>query len=90
MKPTFALLTALLLAPLSAMYAVEPSKQLMLHHGSKLIVVNDDGFSALHSGRYKSAANLGKMMLTYKDTQVAVMEWCGFVDDARTQPASPA
>lgn len=45
-------------------------------HGPKLIVVNDDGFSQFHSGRYRSAEDLRKEMLRYRETQVAVMEWC--------------
>lgn len=45
-------------------------------NGSKLIVVNDDGFSAFHSGRYRTAEDLRKAMRAYGDTQVAVMEWC--------------
>jgi len=45
-------------------------------NGAKLIVVNDDGFSPFHFGRYKSAEDLRKEMLGYRDTQVAVMEWC--------------
>lgn len=59
------------LAP--ALFAAQPPKP---HNGSKLIVVNDDGFSAFHSGRYKTADDLRQAMLAYKDTQVAVMEWC--------------
>ena len=45
-------------------------------NGEKLIVINDDGFSAFHSGRYKNAEDLRKAMLAHKNTQVAVMEWC--------------
>jgi hypothetical protein len=44
--------------------------------GSKLIVVNDDGFSQFHSGRYRTKQDLRQEMLSYRDTQVAVMEWC--------------
>ena len=44
--------------------------------GDKLIVINDDGFSEFYSGAYKSAADLRKRMLSFKDTQVAIMEWC--------------
>ena len=55
----------------SAVFAVEPPKP---RNGSLLLVVNDDGFSAFHSGRYKTAEDLRKAMLAYKDTQVAVME----------------
>lgn len=70
MKPILVLtLSALSMAQLQA----EPPRP---HHGSKLIIVNDDGFSSFHSGRYKTAADLRKAMLDYQDTQVAVMEWC--------------
>lgn len=65
------LLLLALAAPL--LFAAEPPRP---HHGTKLLVVNDDGFSAFHSGRYKTAEDLKKAMLAYKDTQVAVMEWC--------------
>ena len=44
--------------------------------GAKLIVINDDGFSAFFSGRYKTAADLRSHVLTYRDTPVAVFEWC--------------
>jgi hypothetical protein len=60
-----------LLAP--ALFAAQPPKP---HNAAKLIVANDDGFSAFHSGRYKTADDLRKAMLAFKDTQVAVMEWC--------------
>lgn len=44
--------------------------------GEKLVIINDDGFSNFYSGAYQSAADLRKRMLSFKDTQVAVMEWC--------------
>ncbi len=44
--------------------------------GGKLIVVNDDGFSHFHSGRYRTADDLRREMSRYRDTPVAVMEWC--------------
>jgi glycosyl hydrolase family 10 len=59
------------LAP--ALFAAQPPKP---HNADKLIVVNDDGFSPFHSGHYKTADDLRKSMLSFKDTQVAVMEWC--------------
>lgn len=45
-------------------------------NGEKLIVINDDGFSSFHSGRYKTAEDLKKQMLGFRDTQVGVFEWC--------------
>ncbi|MCK5862918.1 MAG: family 10 glycosylhydrolase [Candidatus Hydrogenedentes bacterium] len=45
-------------------------------NGSKIIVVNDDGFSKFHSGHYQSAADLRDEMLGYQNTQTAVVEWC--------------
>lgn len=79
MKP-FLILLALGISLLAA----EPPKP---HNGSKLIVVNDDGFSAFHSGRYKTAEDLRKAMLAYKDTQVAVMEWCMIAGSRANYPS---
>lgn len=45
-------------------------------NGEKLIIINDDGFSAFYGGRYKNAEDLRKQMLSYRDTQVSVFEWC--------------
>ncbi len=45
-------------------------------HGEKIIVINDDGFSAFYGGRYKTAADLRQQMLSFRETQVAVFEWC--------------
>lgn len=68
------LVTAIwLLAPLAAAPAAEAPKP---RHGEKLIVINDDGFSSFYGGRYKSAADLRRQMLSFRDTQVAVFEWC--------------
>ena len=55
------------------MVSAEPPKP---RNGEKLIIINDDGFSSFHSGRYKSADDLRNQMLKFKDTQVAVFEWC--------------
>lgn len=74
----------LLLLFCSAAFAVEPPKP---RNGSLLLVVNDDGFSAFHSGRYKTADDLRKAMLAYKDTQVAVMEWCMIAGSRANYPS---
>jgi hypothetical protein len=63
---------ALLLAPLALRAAEAPKPR----NGEKLIVINDDGFSAFYGGRYKTAEDLHKQMLSFRDTQVAVFEWC--------------
>ena len=65
----------LLVAPLLAaqMVSAEAPKP---RNGDKLVVINDDGFSPFHSGRYRSAEDLRKQVLGYKETQVAVFEWC--------------
>lgn len=63
----------LLLTLLGASFAAEPPKP---RNGDKLIIINDDGFSSFYSGRYKTAENLRKQMLGFRDTQVAVFEWC--------------
>lgn len=45
-------------------------------NASKLVVVNDDGFSAFFSGKYQNADDLRRQVRSYSDTQVAVLEWC--------------
>lgn len=45
-------------------------------NSNKLLVINDDGFSAFYSGRYQTAADLRAHILTYRDTPLAVYEWC--------------
>lgn len=69
----FLLSTVLLLAPLAALPGAEAPKP---RNGAKLIVINDDGFSSFYSGRYRTAADLRRQMLGFRDTQVAVFEWC--------------
>jgi len=71
--------TALLLASLTALHAAEAPKP---RNGEKLIIINDDGFSPFYSGHYKTAEDLHKQMLSFRDTQVAVMEWC-VIDGSR-------
>lgn len=44
--------------------------------GDKIFAVNDDGFSAFHTGRYRTAEDLRQAMLAFRATPVAVMEWC--------------
>ncbi len=56
--------------PLPAAEAPSPRR------GTKLVVVNDDGFSAFYTGRYQNAADLRRQVATYADTSVAVFEWC--------------
>ncbi len=82
----FSLLRCLVFACVlsSCVHGAEPPRP---RHGSKLIIVNDDGFSAFHSGRYKSAEDLRKAMLAYKDTQVAVMEWCVIAGSRANYPS---
>jgi hypothetical protein len=57
------------------------------HNASKLVVINDDGFSSFHSGRYKTADDLKKQMLTFKDTKVGVMEWCMIAGSRSNYPS---
>ncbi|MEP6671960.1 MAG: family 10 glycosylhydrolase [Chthoniobacter sp.] len=73
MKQTLLATAALLLAPLLPTRAAEPPQP---RHGEKLIINNDDGFSSFYSGRYKSAEDLHRHVLTFRDTQLAVFEWC--------------
>lgn len=78
------LLLCVFLIPAVQLHSAKPPKP---RNGSKLIVVNDDGFSAFHSGRYKSADDLRKAMLAYKDTRVAVMEWCMIAGSRANYPS---
>jgi Glycosyl hydrolase-like 10 len=73
MKHLLTLLVALLHASLPDLHAVEAPQP---RGAEKLVVSYDDGFSSFYSGRYKTAEDLRKQMLLFKDTQVAVMEWC--------------
>ena len=66
-------LLSLLVVLSASLIAAEPPKP---RNGEKLIIINDDGFSSFHSGRYKTAEDLRKQMLSFRDTQVGVFEWC--------------
>ena len=70
--PASSLPFALALALASFAFAEPPKPR----GGAKLIVINDDGFSAFFSGRYQTAADLRAHVLTYRDTPLAVFEWC--------------
>lgn len=74
----------LLLLLCSCAIAAEPPPP---RHGSLLLAVNDDGFSAFHSGRYQSADDLRRAMLAFKDTQVAIMEWCVIAGSRANYPS---
>src|SRR5690606_5542082 len=45
-------------------------------NAERLVVVNDDGFSAFFSGEYRTAEDLRRKVRRLSDTQVAVLEWC--------------
>jgi hypothetical protein len=45
-------------------------------HTTKLIVVNDDGFSGFFSGTYRTADDLRRQVHRIADTPVGVLEWC--------------
>ncbi len=51
-------------------------------NGDKLVIINDDGFSKFYGGYYPTEGALRKRLLAYKDTQLAVFEWC-FVAGSR-------
>ncbi len=57
-------------APLAAATPPPP------RNASRLVVVNDDGFSAFFSGKYKDAGDLRRQVQSLADTPVAVLEWC--------------
>lgn len=73
-----ALASAFLLAALlsSASLSLSAAEAPQPRHGTQLVIVNDDGFSAFYSGRYKSADDLRRQVASYADTSVAVFEWC--------------
>ena len=85
MKPIAFLLGAALVAALVTLAAAEAPRP---RAGTKLLVVNDDGFSQFHSGRYRSADDLRREMLGYRDTPVAVMEWCVVAGSRANYPSA--
>lgn len=68
----------------ASLFSAEPPKP---RNGSLILITNDDGFSSFHSGRYKGAEDLRKAMLAYKDTQIAVMEWCVIAGSCSNYPS---
>lgn len=58
---------------ISRAFAAEPPRA---RHAAKVIVVNDDGFSAFFSGKYQTADDLRRQVHSFRETQVAVLEWC--------------
>ncbi len=72
------------LLALPFLHAAEPPKP---RSGEKLIVINDDGFSAFYSGRYKTAEDLRKQVMSFKDTQVGVFEWCVIAGSRANYPS---
>ncbi len=75
------LAVALMLVSAHAAEAPKPRR------GEKIIVVNDDGFSAFHSGHYRTVEDLRRQMLAYRDTQVAVLEWCVIAGSRSNYPS---
>ncbi len=71
----------LLTAPLLAAEMPKP------RGGDLTLVAYDDGFSSFYSGRYKNAEDLKKSMLFYKDTQIAVLEWCVIAGSRTNYPS---
>ena len=72
MKASF-LLFLIAVIPAKMLFAAEPPGP---RHGDKLIIVNDDGFSQFHSGRYRTAAALRGRVGSLAATQVALVEQC--------------
>ncbi len=69
----------------SLVFAAPPAPR----HGEKLVVINDDGFSGFFEGRYRTADDLRTQVLRFRDTPVAVLEWC-IVQGSRTNFPSRA
>ena len=72
-KPWLPALTVALLPLAVTTAASEAPKP---RNATKAVVINDDGFSAFYGGAYKTPADIRKRILAYRDTQVAVLEWC--------------
>ncbi len=84
MTRTLHLVTSAVLLFSFSSSAAQPPKS---RNGSLIVIANDDGFSSFHSGRYGNAEDLRKAMLAYKDTQVAVMEWCVIAGSRANYPS---
>ena len=69
----FTLVFTLIFSPLAVMAAPQPPKP---RNAPKVVVINDDGFSAFYGVAHKSPEDIRKRILAYRDTQVAVLEWC--------------
>lgn len=57
----------------AAVLAGEPPRP---RQGTKLIVVNDDGFSGFFNGNYREADDLRRQVRSLAETPVSVLEWC--------------
>lgn len=55
--------------------------------GEKLVVTNDDGFSSFFAGRLATVADLRAEILSYRDTPIAVLEWCVYAGSRANFPA---
>lgn len=76
MKPSLPMLAVVLAALLFPMPVLRAGEAPKPRNGAKLLAINDDGFSSFYGGRYRTAEDLRKRMLSFRDTQVAVFEWC--------------
>ena len=74
-------LLVLALAPLFAAPVPPPRR------GEKLVITNDDGFSQFFSGRLGTVADLRAEILSYRDTSIAVLEWCVYAGSRANFPA---
>lgn len=81
MKHSILLFASLALTSFAAAEIPKP------RNGEKLIVINDDGFSSFFTGHYKTAEDLHKQMLGFRDTQVAVFEWCVIAGSRANYPS---
>lgn len=53
----------------------------------RVIIVNDDGFSAFYGGRYRHEDDVRQSILKFRDTAIGVLEWC-FLAGSRANYAS--
>ena len=75
MKQIFTRLTALLLAPLVAINAMEPSRVVPLA-APKRLILNDDGHNGFYAGKWTSAEALRQVGQRARGTQIGICQWC--------------
>jgi hypothetical protein len=68
--------TVVAIALLLGLIAAGGPASIPTRNAPKIVVVNNDGFSDFFSGRFRSADDIHRCILAYRDTDVAILEWC--------------